>query len=135
MLERWRLGPPQFRESRFLRGTLVRISEDARRCVVFLGVEDDTPNSSGIRCVGTGFFVSYGGTYRYLVTVKHVANSLVDAPFLIRINDINGAGSSNISVDTGDLRWFTHEDPDVDLAIASVEFDFRAGGSDVRFIS
>jgi len=77
----------------------VRISDDARRSVVFLGVEDDTLGGPGIRCVGTGFFLGYMRQFRYLVTVKHVALALWDAPFLIRVNNIEGGGSENIGVE------------------------------------
>jgi hypothetical protein len=129
-----RLGPPLYRESKVFRGTLVRISDDYRRTVVFLGIEDDTPGGSGIHCVGTGFFAEYE-TCRYLITVKHVAARLVDGPFLIRINDLAGGGSRNAYFDVGDLRWFSHPDSDVDLAIASTEIDFHGAGLDVKFLT
>ena len=50
------LGPACYEPSKTFPEARVRISEDIRKCVAFLGVEDDTPNGAGIRCLGTGFF-------------------------------------------------------------------------------
>jgi hypothetical protein len=70
-----------------------------------------------------------------LVTVKHVALGLSDIPFLIRMNAIEGDGSQNLAVEENEIEWFTHSDPDVDLAIAPFQFDLRKAGNDVKFIS
>lgn len=102
----------------------MRFSEEARKSVVFLGVDDDTPGSSGIRCVGTAFFVAYEDC-AYLVTVKHVALALADAPFKIRINRVDGT-SDNIEADEGDLTWHHHPDPNVDLTVVPFFYDLKS---------
>jgi hypothetical protein len=128
-----RLGPPVYRDSVAFPGNKVRISDDIRRAVVFLGVEDDTPGSNGFRPLGTGFFLGYEGS-RYLVTVKHVALGIADAPYLIRVNDKDGGGAGNLLMNETTLRWFTHSDPNVDLAIAHFPYDLGEVGCDVRLI-
>jgi hypothetical protein len=83
--------------------------------------------------LGTSFFVVYDKS-RYLVTVKHVVSGIADAPFRIRLNRTDGS-SDNIDVDVGDVRWFSHPDPDVDLAVTPFEYDLKSAGYDVLFLS
>ena len=128
-----RLGPARYEPSRAFPEINVRISDDIRKCVAFLGVEDDTPDGAGIRCLGTGFFMAYDQC-RYLVTVKHVALGIADAPFRIRLNRKDGT-SDNIEVEVGDIRWFSHPDSDVDLAVAPFNSDLTAAGYDVKLLS
>jgi hypothetical protein len=129
----FRLGPPVYRDSVAFPGNKVRISDDIRRAVVFLGVEDDTPESGGFRPVGTGFLLAYEKC-RYLVTVKHVALAIADAPYLIRVNDKDGGGGGNLLMDETTLRWFTHSDPSVDLAVAPFQYDLDEVGCDTLLI-
>ncbi len=131
MLE-WTLGPAILRESRSFPGHYVRIGEEIRKSVVFLGVKDDTPGGPGIRCLGTGFLLGYGGD-GYLVTAKHVILPLADAPYLIRMNTADG-GSDNMELDEGDLTWWTHPDKDVDLAVAPFQRDLKKEGFDCLYI-
>ena len=67
-------------------GTYVRLSENVRKTIVYLGHE--IPGAEGeIHPSGTGFIVTNGepgGTY--LVTAAHVALDLEDQPFDIRLN-------------------------------------------------
>ena len=128
-----RLGPTRYGPSKAFPEINVRISEDLRRSVAFLGVEDDTPDGAGIRCLGTGFLVAYDQC-RYLVTVKHVALGIADAPFRIRLNRKDG-GSDNVDIDVGDVRWFSHPDPDVDLTVIPFQFDLKAAGYDVLYLA
>ncbi len=79
------LGPARYRDSSVFAGAKVRISDDLRKAVVFLAVQDDTPGLDGIRCIGTAFLIAYDGC-KYLVTAKHVATPLEGAPYAIRIN-------------------------------------------------
>lgn len=96
-------------------GCLVRINDDIRKCVVYLGlpiVRED--GKDDIKAAGTGFLVAYGDiggrAAVYIVTAKHVAKQLEDVPFGIRLND--KAGKYRIvSVDRGD--WAKHPDNDV----------------------
>jgi hypothetical protein len=111
----------------------MRINGDLRKCVVFLGYND--PDSPGnLHCVGTGFFIGYQGS-RYLVTAQHVAIGLGDDPFAIRLNRMD-SGSDNIAVDpvTDPLKWYSHSDPSVDLAVMPLNKAFREAGYDVLFV-
>ena len=94
-------------------GTLMRVKDDLRRCVVFLGHE--TADKRGIDCVGTGFQIAYD-EFSYLVTAGHVAKGLEGAPFVIRVNERATGKGVNIPIDSAE--WFFHRDyPQVDLAI------------------
>jgi hypothetical protein len=90
----------------------MRISDDLRKCVVFLGYEDDT-EPGNIKCIGTGFLLRYKEFF-HLVTVKHVAITLGEFPFIVRANLVRG-GAENIPGDQ--IEWFYHSDENVDLAI------------------
>lgn len=105
-------------------GCLVRINDDIRKCVVYLGLpivradekDDITPQ-------GTGFLVAYGDiggvAATYIVTARHVARALADVPFAIRLNDKQG-NYRLVPVDRGD--WVSHSDNDV----AAIRFDIPA---------
>jgi hypothetical protein len=92
----------------------VRIGEDARRCVVFFGIQ----TLEGLRYGGTGVLLNWveddGTGTPYLVTCRHVARHL-DVDFVIRANLVAG-GSEEIPV--ASLDWDYHPDPSVDLAAA-----------------
>jgi hypothetical protein len=125
------LVAPQYAPSKVFPGVNVRISDDLRRIVFFLGTKDDTPGSSGIHCKGTAFLAGFEG-YGYFVTVKHVALGLGDAPFRARFNKTNGE-SRNIDIDVGEIRWFLHPDPDVDLAAVPFHFELKDQDIDAVF--
>ncbi len=127
------LGPARYGPSKAFPEINVRISEDLRKCVAFIGVEDDTPGGAGIRCVGTCFFAAYDKC-RYLVTVKHVVLSIADAPYRLRLNRTDGL-SGNLDIEVGDVRWLSHPDPDVDLAVAPFQYDLNALGNDIRYLA
>lgn len=101
----------------------VAISEDARRCVVFLGDQDGPSGTTRIRPKGTGFFIQGGnllGGGSYLVTAGHIAKQL-HPPFVIRLNKKGGgAGVWEIAC-PGDIEWQFHDDDTVDLAVAAVD--------------
>ncbi len=94
------------------RGLYMRISDDLRKCVVFVGYEDNK-ESGNIKCIGTGFLLIYK-ELTHLVTVKHVALALGEHPFVVRANLARG-GSENIPADQ--IEWFYHPDDNVDLAV------------------
>jgi hypothetical protein len=105
----------------------MRISDDLRHCVVFIGFKDDTQRSSGIKCAGTAFLLWYK-TFSYLVTVKHVAIQVGDCPFVIRMNRQDGT-SDNIYVDDDDMRWyFNQADTNVDLAVTPFDYNLGQAG-------
>src|SRR5580692_3158236 len=86
-------------------GAQVRIAEDLRKCVVFVGLDQpDEDGEDNIAPGGTGFFVVWGGDLfghgqpaTYLVTAKHVAENL-GTKFAVRFNK-PGAGSRTVIVD------------------------------------
>ena len=67
---KYTLGP-EHRDYSIGSGFYMRISDDLRKCVVFLGYKDDT-EPGNIKCIGTGFLLRYKDLF-HLVTVKHVA--------------------------------------------------------------
>jgi hypothetical protein len=113
----YRIGP-EIRDYSIGSGFYMRINEDLRKCVVFLGHEDPK-KVGGIDCKGTGFLFLYK-ELPYLVTVGHIASVLGDDPFILRINRVNGGGE-NIYADQ--VEWFYHSDKDVDLAVTPCTFN------------
>jgi hypothetical protein len=112
----------------------MRIADDMRRCVVFIGIADNT-EPSGIRCFGTGFLQAYKGC-RYLVTAQHIAVGIGDDPYLIRFNKLDGT-SGNVSVDPllDRVSWYANtNDPDVDLAVMPFQYDWRVYGYDALLV-
>lgn len=99
----------------------MRISEDARRCVVFFGVPTDR---AAFQYGGTGFLASYDDPEarvrsHNLITCRHVAQALEqysDTGFCIRLNTQDGA-SQEIPVTK--IEWRYHPDPTVDLAVTT----------------
>ena len=103
-------------------GCMARISEDARRNVVFLGWDASTADDpSAMKPGGTGFLIHCGeGGYQgvYLVTAAHIARDLGGDPFVIRMNDENGqARLDHIDQAT----WYCHPDCAVDVALMRYE--------------
>lgn len=111
----YRLGPPVRVQNG---GCLVRLADDARKCVVFFG----TPSSPGIEdeiCPwGTGFLVSTQDTGTiYMVTARHTIQDKLECPFVIRFNDNNG-GSKNFDIQ--EAQWEFPEDETVDVAVLPI---------------
>jgi hypothetical protein len=112
----------------------MRIADDLRRCVVFIGHSGGPPDY-GFTPAGTGFLISYKGQ-AYLVTAQHVAVELGDDPFAIRVNRRDGT-SENITIDPlqESLRWFCNTDDDtVDLAIAPFDYNIWRQIHDLRMV-
>ena len=122
------LGRRPQRLFNFARPT-VRIPDDVRQSVVFVGHEADEA-SGGFKPVGTAFLVAYKDSV-YLVTAQHVALDLGRDPFVMRFNKTDGT-ATNMAVDPieHNLRWYEHPDPDVDLAVIDFNFDMQATGHD-----
>jgi hypothetical protein len=107
-------------------GLKVRISDDVRKTVVFLGFRiSGKDGESESRFGGTGFFVTYPGapdhpTLRisYLVTARHVAEELV-GPFVVGLN--NSLGDLQLC-DVDAAVWSYHPDPEVDVAVTPMGF-------------
>lgn len=122
---RYLFGPRRYSAPKTRSEYVIRVSEDLRRSVVFLGWQKEGPTDEApIDPCGVGFLVwgepdKGGGTY--LVTAKHVAEKLLP-PFVIRFNR-KGGGSGLHYIDAPEhIRWVPHPDPTVDLAVASIEF-------------
>ena len=111
------LGPEYRIPLEGMPGFFMRIEDTVRETVVFLGFEDNSPQSGGIKCVGTAFLLGYKRA-GYLITAKHVAKVFGDKPFLIRINKKDGT-SQNIPAD--EVIWHYHPDDNVDIAAIPFE--------------
>lgn len=102
---------------------MVRIAEDARKCVVFLGhhagVSDGT---SEFIPAGTAFFLVHDGI-SHIITARHVAEGLRGATFDIRANLMAG-GVGVVTVD--EMKWYFHKDKNVDVAVlpAGLHMDY-----------
>lgn len=108
--QRYTLGPQKFVR---LGDIEVRIQDDVRCCVAFLGyMYPDDGNGMYFKPHGTAFFQGYGGV-TYLVTAKHVARSLTP-PISIRASRPDG---TSVLIEDAYPQWFFHPDPNVDLAI------------------
>lgn len=88
----------------------VRVKDDLRRAVVFVGYQ---PPGASFAPIGTAFFLRYFG-FPYLVTAGHVARELGHDPFVIRMNKRDGIGAE-VTVDMA--KWVYHEDRTVDVAV------------------
>lgn len=122
---------PEYRDYSINGSSLVgeaymRINEDLRKTVVSLGFE----NGNDIKCIGTGFLVSYE-TVGYLVTARHVAMELNDVPFIIRVNCRDGS-AKNIFEDN--IKWIYHPDDNIDIAIILYEKLYNRSIYDVLYI-
>lgn len=108
---------PENRDYSIGSGFYMRISDDLRKSVVFIGYEDNLEPAK-IKCVGTGFLFIYKGL-TYLVTAKHVAYQLGEFPFVIRVNSIRGE-AENVHADQ--IEWFYHDRESVDIAVTPCIF-------------
>ena len=111
---------------------IMRLDADARRCVIFVGHIADPDRDETFKAIGTAFLLEHAGM-RFLVTAQHVAFSFGDAPFALRLNKADGDGSCVIHLDPledPELRWISHEDPNVDLAVMPFQLDLAGLGLD-----
>ncbi|HEY7992248.1 MAG TPA: hypothetical protein VID77_12745, partial [Stellaceae bacterium] len=116
----YRLGPRQYVSQG---GCMARITEDARKCSIFLGWDaSSTGDPAAIDHEGTGFLVysGEGGAMGvYIVTAAHIARKLGSDPFVVRLNDEEGNARLN-HIDNA--VWYFHPtDSAVDIAIMRYE--------------
>ncbi len=104
----------------------MRIPPTISKEVVFIGIVP--PDGIGLYYRGTGFIVgidakseeypdSHGGIFHYLVTARHVIESIKGLSAAVRIN-LKSGGSSTYHTDYSE--WHFHSDPAVDVAVASL---------------
>lgn len=110
------LGPPPLERNG---GVLLRLADDIRKCVVYFGHPKTLDDGrEDLEPQGTGFFVAHSGA-TYLVTAKHVAESLSQTPFAVRLNShVGGFRIEHIDI----ANWALHPDSDV----AAVQMDIPA---------
>jgi hypothetical protein len=115
-------------------GVSVRLQDDLRKSVCFLGVQEGDPKDNKILCLGTAFLVFYKDIH-YMVTAKHVAEGLGDDPFLVRLNKADGS-STNIGFDLtiDPFVWRTHPNQTVDLAAMAFPYGFHQAGFDCLYV-
>ncbi len=101
----------------------MRIPEEARRCVVFIG--GLLPNGTFVP-FGTAFLAAVPTApsvgFKYLVTAKHVVRDIEDSklPMALRVNLKAGGAAAGRFEPT----WFSHPTiPDLDLLISPLDLD------------
>lgn len=129
-MARYDLWPKPYRLLAFA-GNEMRLSEDVRKSVVFIGVGE----GDDFEPCGTAFILSYKWR-RYLVTAHHVIEPLADAPFTIRVNrhEQDALCIPYDPIDETEARWITPSDRSVDLAIMPFGHDLEADGCDFRLV-
>jgi hypothetical protein len=104
----------------------MRIPDEVLECVVFLGAKDI---DGRVRQLGTGFLfgreIGIGDLEaRYLATAKHVIEGILsisaDATVYVRFN--RSDGTSQV-IPAAASAWMFDEDPNVDIAVATVSLD------------
>jgi hypothetical protein len=94
----------------------LRIEDNVRQTVVFIGYPTDAPGKGGIDCIGTAFLLRHQG-FPYLITARHVAEHVGGDPFLLRVNRLRG-GADNLFIDNA--TWHYDPDPTVDVAVLPI---------------
>jgi len=97
------------------KGILMRISDQVKKCVGFVGIRD----GAGIRYGGTVFFVKLRDEnlrFVYMVTAKHVAEAVEGSDCIIRVNDKQG---KCLTIEASGIKWWYHptESATVDSAV------------------
>jgi len=96
--------------------------QDIRDCVVFLCSARDQFICTAFLVGVTSEIPNY--SFLYLVTAKHVAETLINKPFLVRMNNNKGS-CEYISVEA--TRWYFHpSDKTADVAVLPFTFDKEA---------
>jgi len=118
---KWHINPPP--------NFNMRIPDEVRKCVVYLGIESGpgTPPQN-IKYGGTGFFVGvpakkvHEASFMFLVTAKHVADALGSGAFWVRANLKNGKSMNLRCVEN--QKWFLHPtDKAADVALIPIALD------------
>jgi hypothetical protein len=130
------LGPEKRQAIPGAPGFTMRFNRAARKCVVFLGYPDRDTGPNAIICEGTGFLILYQGGF-YLVTARHVAVTLGDVGWCVRVNKKDGTCHL---IDADNVPWVFHPDNTVDVAVcgfgisAAQGYDFLYADGDILFL-
>jgi hypothetical protein len=119
---RWFFGSKPRIPVRGAEGFVVHVGSSIHETVVFLGFSDPSI-PSGIKCEGTGFLLHYDGC-GYLITARHVAETLSNIPFKIRVNRSSGGADL---LDGENVQWYHHQDDTVDLSAISMNLTIGRG--------
>jgi hypothetical protein len=106
-------------------GNIVRLSDDARGTVVYLGIGDPI-NADVFEAVGTGFMVCVG-KHNYIVTADHVAKCLGDGGFCVRMNSVNNGPAQNHLLQK--VKWIRHPTDRYTVDLAVIEFSIPSWAS------
>jgi hypothetical protein len=124
----WHLNPPP--------NFNMKLPDEIRKCVVYLGNAEQKGSLYQIIYRGTGFFVGVNSKRRpdslflFLVTAKHVADKLEYRNFYVRANTVEGK-SESLKCDV-DRNWCIHPtDKAADVAVLPIglspqKFDFKS---------
>lgn len=93
-------------------GVYVRLHDNIRDCIVYLGLQP--PGSETFEGLGTGFLIEFEGAC-YVVTAAHVALAVGDGGFALRVNRKDSEDAESIHFDTA--NWTFHPDDTVDVAV------------------
>jgi len=94
----------------------MRLYDDARKLVVYLGYPKAGNNRDLRTIVGTGFLIEHDNT-SYLVTAGHVAQLLEDRSVGVRLTDRRNFARV---LEFSNIKWWFHQDASVD--VAAMEF-------------
>jgi hypothetical protein len=86
------------------KGILMRISDQVKKCVGFVGLREGLE----IKWGGTAFFVNIsedGLLFYYMVTAKHVAEALDGSDCVIRVNNKQGRA---MLLEASTIKWWYH---------------------------
>lgn len=108
----YELRPPFSVERPEGSGNFMRLYDDARKLVAYLGIPKAGNQRDLKTIVGTGFLLEHDNTI-YLVTAGHVAQLLEDRPVGIRLNDRENQARV---LTFNEIKWWFHPDPTVDVA-------------------
>ena len=98
----------------------VRLTDDARKCVLFFEGPDPKKQGEYVPS-GTGFLVVHrdgGIEHRYLVTAAHVARRCDADRVRLRGNNRDGGGGID---ELEEFKWVYHKDSKVDVAVGEYE--------------
>jgi hypothetical protein len=117
----------------------MRVPEDVRKCVVYLGRLIHKGSVEEFNLAGTGFLVGVPSVrrldrmHRYLVTAKHVSDGFFDGPFGIRINMKNG-GATWVQVGGEKVVWAKHPTQPESVDASAISLNELSGEVDCRSI-